>query len=198
MSTISGLNTSNIYSLLSSSQNSSQTSNSTASKSATVSQPASSSSNNLQDMVNLILTQSSESLIQSLFQPKSSQDFTSLLETSETLNAVTKTNLFASNPQLAEALLGETLPSSSLETTATSPDSTSQSTGSSGTAAATNLHRRPRRLQTLHLNLLDAIEQTNSSQTNTDQTQTILQILQSNNTDATSSNSLGSILDLIA
>jgi len=182
MSSISGLNTSNIYNLLSSSQNSSQTSNSTTSKSATVSQPASSSSNNLQDMVSQILMQSSESLIQSLFEPSSSQNFAGILETSATLNAVTKTNLFTSNPQLAEALLGETLPSSPLETTATSPDSSSQSTASSDIAS----------------NLLQAIEQTYPSQTTTDLTQSLLQILQPNNTATTSSNSPGSILDLIA
>jgi hypothetical protein len=138
MSSISGLNSSDIYNLLSSAQNTSQTSNSTNSQSVTASQPTSSSSNNLQDEVNLILMQSNESLIQSLLVPNSTQTFVSIMQTYETLNAITKTNLFASNPQLAEALLGETLPSTSLETTATSPDSSSQSTGSSGTATDTN------------------------------------------------------------
>jgi hypothetical protein len=45
---------------------------------------------------------------------------------------------------------------------------------------------------------LQAIEQTYPSQTTTDLTQSLLQILQPNNTATTSSNSPGSILDLIA
>ncbi|MCG6534922.1 MAG: hypothetical protein L7F78_09575 [Syntrophales bacterium LBB04] len=118
----------------------------------------------------------STSLIQSLFSSNSSDAFLNILETSATLNAMAKTNLFETNPQLAESLLGGTSASTSTETAATTPDSSS-SAASSDVAS----------------NLLASIEQMNP-----DLTESLLQMLQPDSTDATSSVTPGSILNLIA
>ena len=183
MSSISGLNTNN-NNLLSSTQNTSQPSNSTSSTTGTTSTAA--SSLNIQDVVSLELMQSKESLIQSLFSSSSSpaQNAFSLLEESATLNAIEKTNLFSTNPQMAEALLGG--------------NSSSQSTGNTGTTSTSASTSQSADSSDTIANLISTIEQSNLSQTNSDLEQSLIQMLQPSSTDVSSSATPGSILNLIA
>jgi len=197
MSSISALNTNN-NNLLSSVQVNSQASNSTNSQSGTTSTAA--SSLNIQDVVSLELMQSKESLIQSLFSSNSSsvQNIFSMLEESTTLNAIEKTNLFSTNPQMAEALLGVNSSSGSAGNTATPTDSSSQSTGNTGTTSTSASTSQPADSSDTIANLINTIEQSNLSQTNPGLEQSLLQMLQPSSTDVSQSATPGSILNLIA
>jgi len=199
MSTISGLNASNAYSLLSSAQSSSTTSNLTNSQSSgTASQTPSSSVINLQYAVELTLMEESTSLIQSLFGSNSSQGFVSILETSATVNAIAKANLFESNPQLAESLLGETLPFASTETSATTSASSPQSGEPTGNTTTPASSSQSTASSDIASELLASAEGAGLDESEPDLTQSLLQTLQPNSTNGNSSLGSGLILDLLA
>jgi hypothetical protein len=196
MSSISALNINN-NNLLSSTQANSQSSNSTNSQSGTTA--AAASSLNIQDVVSLELIQSKESLIQSLFSSNSSsaQNTFNMLEESATLTAIEKTNLFSTNPQMAEALLGINSPSGSAGNAAAPTDSSSQSTKNTGTTSTSAPTLQSADSSDTIANLINTIEQSNLSQTNPDLEQSLLQTI-SNYINNQSSNFSGSTIDLTA
>jgi hypothetical protein len=182
MSSISGLGASDVYCLLSSPEGSSTASTSTNSQAGTATQATSSSLNEVPDAANLACLEESTSLVQLLDTSNPSQDLVSCLESSALLNVISRTNLFKSNPQFAESLLGLNFPSTSTETATTSSGSSSQTATSSDISS----------------NLPATAGATDLSQTNPDLTQALLQDALPDSTDVTSTQNPGSILNLIA
>lgn len=184
MSSISGLGASDVSSLLSSLQGSGAVSASTNSQTGTATQAASSSPNDVPDAANLACLEEGTSLVQLLNTSNSSQDLVSCLENSAMLNVISRTNLFESNPQFAETLLGLNFPSTSAATatTTTSPDSSSQAVASPDISS----------------NFPVTADPTDISQTNSDPAQALLQDTQPDSIDTTSTQDPGSILNLIA